>query len=1214
MRSWYVSRRNESILNARVMALFAAALVLILVWLLPREQTFRTMLASQQADRVSIAYARLLLGISPEDDELRQLLAGQYYQLGEFDDAWTVIKDNDGDRTLLGLKVLQKITYAREPGEGRNKWQKKLLAAISKAATSDDIPEGDLDEFARAASSLNKPRLAAGFRERIYVATGKPADLRRAAQAWVAADAPDYAVKLLTRDGLPENEELLKLAINTALATGNPAISLSIVESYLTENPPDDLTNARPSPDLVRSFVRASLAANNTSIVPQLLAMLPEAGALTLAEASDFATAAISSGELGLAKGFMERALSIEANDNRLISRLARVYEWSGQPEDALAMWLRATKNSPDYENMDRAWRLSKDLYHYLSTARLLGKLGEKRTLTDEEIAVLRLAWEQHGDPDEGEVVMSGYMQRWPQHRHGWHELITLQTNNLQLESADNSWRQFNLHHTLSVAENQAWADIKWRRYRAREALDTLLQKEPVGPNSAYWRQVAAYAWFLDDPALASRAMETRLAGGENLNTYEMGQLIQGSSWSNPEMVAVHAASAWENQPENLEFLLTALYAALDAGDTATADELFEKALGNDDIRDSLNKNAAFWTLRANRLQQQGDLQGSKLALNRALSLDPTNIELRANQLWMNIALNELRALRVNLKSLQSVAEEQSVLWPPMASGYALLQEHQQASVWFNRALQQNTTDIGLLLAYSGNLDALGWRDPAYRLRRHSLKLLAARSAQRQQRGNGINADTLIAAGNNIITGPQQRVLLKRLIAAAPQTVVGASDNPLDAQESGYDSAAAEEKRQIESEEQAGQRLAAIARFEFSDALRRAHYSSARYWLKSGAEASDGDRLILATDEYNEEALAGLALHDNFDLSSQAALALGQPGFAMNRTLEELQRHPRNQQALELRSSLERELRPSGWQVSPIFEELGNYRFSGAEFLFSRRFERFHLDTRLRHQRANPQILQGPETFAETSIDTTLTYNNRWGTGVIGLGFTQGDVRSLESVNWQQEFQIDRRNSLLLALEHNARLQGGGVAQALLSRSGARLDWNTELSARLQINTSVMASTYRDHNRNTIGDVTQFSISPNYTVSRSGPLISLRGQAQWIVSSEQQIDLALQEFLSSPTQEVLPADTRSLSVGGVIARDRPGELDWRRAGTHYRFSADVGYRWPQQNLTFNSEAAVGVPIFGRDRLTASATFTNSLDNEVSETGVRAQLTYSRRIQ
>jgi len=1202
MRSWYVSRRNESILNARVMALFAAALVLILVWLLPREQTFRTMLANQQADRVSIAYARLLLGISPEDDELRQLLAGQYYQLGEFNEAWEVIKDNDGDSTLLGIKVLQRITYARKPGKSRDKWQARLLSALQKAVTNDRIADEDLAELARAASSLDKPRLAAGLRERMYSASGESEDLRRAAQAWVAADAPEYAVKLLLRDGLPSNEGLLKLAISASLATGDPNLSISIVDSYLKNNPLTDRATKKPSADLLLYFVRASLAANQASRVPELLAGLPPANTLSLRHATEFASAAVASGELGLAKNFMERALSIEANDNRLIRRLAQVYEWSGQPEDALEMWLRAADNSADHENMDRAWRLSKDLYHYQSTAMLLGKLGEKRRLTDEEVAVLRLAWEQHGDPDQGEVVLNQYMERWPEHRRGWQELISVQTNNLQLDQADDSWHQFSLHHSLSIAENQAWADIKWRRYRAREALDTLLLRKPVGPNSAYWRQLAAYAWFLDEPAIASRAMENRIASGETLNNFEMAQLIQGSSWSNPEMVAVHAASAWANQPENLDFLLTALYAALDGGNNATAEELFTKALGNETLRASLNNNAAFWTLRANHLQQQGDLQGSRLALHRALALDPSNIELRANQLWMNIAQNELDRLRTNLKQLESVGHDQSVLWAPMASGFALLQEHEQAAPWFNRALQNDTTDIGLLLAYSGTLDALGRHDPAYRLRRHSLKLLAAQSAKRQARGNGVNPDTLTAASNALITGPQQRALLLRLLAAAPQTATRSRSR--DSQIANKDSV---------SEQEAAERLAAIARFEFSDALRRAHYSSARYWLKAGATASDGDRLILATDEYDENVLAGFALDDNFYLSSQAALALGQPGFATNKTLEELQRNPRNPLALELRDSLKRELRPSGWQVSPIFEELGNFRFTGAEFLFSRRYERFHLDSRLRRQRIKPQILQGLESFAENTIESTLTYNNRWGTGAVGLSYTGGDERSLTGVNAQQEFLIDRRNSLNLALEYNARLQGGGVAQALLARSGARLDWNTQLSARLQITSSVMASNYSDHNDNGIGTVTQFSISPNYTLSRNGPMINLRGQAQWIMSSEQKISLALQEFLRSPNDEVLPSDTRSLSVGGVIARDRPGELDWRRSGTHYRLSADVGYRWPQQNLTFNSEAAIGVPVFGRDRLTASAVFTNSLDNEISESGVRAQLTYTRRL-
>lgn len=1200
MRSWYVNRRNDSILNARVMGLFAAALVLILVWLLPREQTFRAMLASQEADRVSIAYARLLLGISPEDAELRQLLAGQYYQIGELDNAWAVLKDNGGSSTVLGIQILHRLTYTKPVGKERTLWQAKLLDAIERAATADHIQAGDLAELARAAEGLNRPRLAAGLRERLYTLSGLSGDLRNAAQAWIAADAPGYAAKLLLRDGAPISEELIKLTIRAALAANDTELSLSVVDSYFADN----AGTAAPSTDLIAHFTRVFLAANKASRVPELLALLPPSEQLTLKESTEFASAAVASGQLALAKQLMERALSIENDDAELIGRLAQVYEWSGQPEDALDMWLRASESSPAGRGAERAWRISKDLYHYHNVANLLSKMSESKELTDEEVAVLKLAWEQHGDPVAGEQVLLAYVKREPQHRQAWQELIALQTNNLRFKEADEAWQNFNLHHSLTIAENQLWADIKWRRFRAREAMDVLLLREPMSGNTAYWRQLAAYAWFLDEPAIASRAMEARLAMGETLNIHEMGQLIQGSTLSNPEMVAVHAASAWEKNPEHLEFLLTALYAEIEAGNRATAGELFDRALANTEIASAIEASAAFWTLRANHLQQLNDPAGAQQALSKALSLEPTNPELQAGQLWFDIAAKDTHKVRQSVAILEPTAAEKPALWTPLASAYALLQEHRKASIWFNRALQINTTDVGLLLAYSGTLEALGWRDPAYRLRRHTLKLLAAQSAKRQaQSGNPqVDADTVIAASRDIISGPQQRALLQRLLAVAPLSA-GQPQRATPLAESQVN----------ESDEQRAQRLAVNARFELSDALRREHYSSARYWLNAGAQASTGDRLAIAADEYDEQVLAGLALDDNYEVSSQAALALGQPGFAMNKTLDELRKNPRNRAAVGLRESLSRELRPSGWQVSPVMEKLGNFRFSGADFLLSRRFERFHLDTRLRQQDATVKILQGKESFSETSVDTKLSYANRWGPGSVELGLTVGEERSFAGINWQQEFQIDRRNSLTLALEHNARMQGGGVAQALLSRTGARLDWNSALSARLQLNSSVMTSTYKDQNQNSIGDVTQVTISPNYVLARSGPTINLRGQAQWVQSSEQRISQALAEFLRSPDQEVLPGDTRSLSIGGVIQRDRPGELDWQRSGAHYRISADVGYRWPQQNLTFNSEAAIGVPVFGRDRLTAAAVFTNSLDNEVSETGVRAQLTYSRRI-
>ena len=1213
MRSWYVSRRNESILNARVMALFAAALVLILVWLAPREQTFRDMLANQEADRVSIAYARLLLGISPEDDDLRKLLARQYYELGELDNAWHVLKDSGAD-SVLGLKILQKITYAEEPGKSRDKWRGKLTQALQRVATADDIDVQDLREFASIASSLNKPRLAAGLRERVYLASEAEADLREAAQAWVAANAPEYAVKLLMRDGYPKNEDLLKLAIQSAMATGDPELSLSIIDAYLEDQSSGGrLASSRPSVDLVAHLVRALLAANKATRVPEVLAMLPATSELTLSQSVEFASAAVASGELALAKTFMERALVLKADDSALLRRLAQVYEWSGQPEDALVMWMRASEASDEESDLQRAWRLGKSLYQYRNVGILIGKISEIRRLTDEEVGVLRLAWEQYGDPKQGEQVLKAYLRRQPDHRQAWQQLITLQTNNLEFPEADDSWREFNMRHILSIAENQAWADIKWRRYHARGALNILLQREPAGENTAYWRQLAAYAWFLDEPAITTRAMQARLASGERLNSFEMQQLIQGDVFSNPEMVAAHAQIAWENDPEMLEFLFTALYAAIEMGDLATADELFSKAIANEDLRELLDKNANFWTLRANHLQQQGDNEGAQLALTKALEINPDNPELQANQLWLRIAQNNRADLRLSLPSLANIAPGQPVLWAPMASAYALLYEHKKAIPWFARAIERDTTDIGLLLAYSGSLDAIGRRDPAYRLRRHTLKLLAAQSANGQQASNRINADTVIVAGRGILTGPEQRLLLQQLLARAPLPA-RASWTERSALDGGPSGTATDIQTDIETADQKAHRLASIARFEFSNALSRSHYSAARYWLGVGARASAGDRLILASDEHDESALTDFAQEDDYELSSLAALALGQPGFAMNRTLEELQRNPRNQTALNLRESLSRELRPSGWQATPTFEELGDFRFVGAELLFSRRFERFHIDTRLRQQNTTVNTLEDTQSFAETGIDTAISYRNRWGAGSLGIDYTKGSERSLLGLNWQQDFQIDRRNNLVLAIERDARGKGGGVNQALLNRSGARLDWNTGLSQRLQLNTSVMTGTIKDQDRNRIGDVTQFTFSPNYILSHNGPTINLRGQAQWISSSQQNISAALAGFLRSPDQEVLPGDTRSLTIGGVISRDEPGALDWRRSGIHYRFSADVGYRWPQKNLTFNSEAALAVPLFGRDRLAASVTFTNSLDNEVSETGIRAQLTYSRRLK
>lgn len=1189
MRSWYVSKRNEAILNKRLMALFAGALILVLFWLLPREQTFRDMLALEQADRVSIAYAKLLLSLNPDDEDLAQLLAGQYYQLGDWNNAWTAIKDQEDRPSLLAVRILQKITYGYEPGSNRTKWQMKLSDAMSKATMDSSLDSAALGELALLATSLNHPRVAAGLYERIYERSNKPDDLIAAANAWIAADVANQALSLLLRDDHVDNEALTILRIRAALATGNPKLSLGVVDTYAAS-----LTlTSEPSAELVLHLARALLANNLVSRVPEFLDRVHDLENVSLDVVTALGNAALASGSVTAAKRFIERAYALRNNDPKIVEQLAKVYEWSGDPDLALKLWLQASELTSSEIGLSRAWRLSRDLFQYQNVAVSLSKLAEQRRLSNEEVTALRWAWEQHGTPIPAIESLQQYLKNHRGHRQAWLELIAVQTNDLQLANASSTWTQFARLYQPTISETRERADTLWRQYRPEAALDVLLASERREHGHDYWLQLGRYALFLDKLDVAARAFERRLELGESLGRVELDELIHASGWEQPGRVAVHAMAGWRKDNDRLDLLRTALYALFDNEDYQLANELFDSAMELPSVATALESDVGIWNLRSNLLQLTDDLDGAQVALDRALALAPENVDLQTSRLWLMIAREDNEGLLAATLELGARADNEPTLWSPLASALAMLGQHQSAVMWFHKAVHHTPQDLGLVLAYSGTLDVLGAMDPAYRLRRHVLEQIARQAELGNPAAIEVNPDSLAAISFNLMTAPRQRDLLRQILSVAS----------LDELEGGTKSNA---------------RQTTLRRFDFADALRRAHYSAARYWLNTGVDANSAERLAVAADEYDETELAFLADSESFELGAQAAIALGEPEYAQSLVAAELRRNPNNAAARTLLESLETSLTPTSWQVSPIFESLGNFDFRGVEFIGARNFDHFRFTGELRHQRAQLQVARGdplpaPPDLSELGIRGVFDFDNRLGAAALGIGYAAGNERALFSIDFRQQYRLDRRNSFAIALEHGTRLSGGGISQALLSRSGVQFDWNNELSSRLRVNSNFQTGSIFDQDGGHIGNVTQFTVAPEYLVFRGAPTISLRGQALWSLSGAQTVSGDLQPFLRPPDQAVLPADFRQLTVGAVIARDQPGELGWQHRGLHYRLSADVGYRWPQQNFTFTGAAAVAVPILGRDRLSASVNFTNSLDNQVDEKGISAQLTYTRQL-
>jgi len=906
--------------------------------------------------------------------------------------------------------------------------------------------------------------------------------------------------------------------------------------------------------------------------VKRYLTSVTDVSELTLKQATRLSQAAIASGELSLALTFMEHALAQGGDQIELSSQAAQVYEWAGRPDEAMQMWLRVADQQNDTAALERGWRLGLQLYQYTNVSLLLTRLAEKRRLDNEEVTALRRSYEQRGDPYAGDGVLKRYVRSYPTHEQAWRELIALQTRNLKLAHAESSWREFSRHHLLEDEDYGEWAKLIWRQYRAEEAM-ALLQTRNTSTNPSLWRQLASYAWYLDDTEVASNALETLLALDARLESNEYQQLVTSTIIDDNENALDHAIAAYQAHPDNPQFLFVALQLAVQRKDIPTADTLFLRALAATGPVAELTQQADFWALNAQHLQHINDYPGALRALHKALDISPDAPSLRAAVIWLLLAQRDDQALQEALAEYAPQAVQQPPLWAAMASGYARLKDHRTAAYWYGRVVPQNATDTGLLLAYGGTLEALGRVDPAYRLRQLALKNLLREASSTGE----LDTQTLMWASRDMLSGPDQKSLLLRLLNVAKRP--------------------ADRQREVVS--------TALSQFELADGLRREHYSAARYWLHHTQEGDVHQRLAVALESHDKESLGRLLDNKDPRVRSEAARGLGSQKHSLAFNADERGRvNPAN-------STLAFGAPQNGWQLQPIWNETGNVTFAGTEFklrgkLFDRRYE---TDLRLEDVTIDGQLAK--RRYREVNLASRLHFANFFGDALFGLKLTQGGLRSFVGAEAQQTIRIDRRNSVFARAELRSPITGGGIAQALLDRSGVELGWNTQPARRHSINANLSAFGYRDHEDNKVGNSFGLTLNHALAVLRSGTSADIVSSLQLTGSGSETISPSAQALLRAPGSGLLPQTMQRITVGAVLWRDNPGELNWQRSGPRYRLQGNVGYQWPQRQITFDTDVSLGIPVFGRDELSIRAGFTSALQNQGGEKGIRAQLSYSR---
>ncbi|MDF2642324.1 MAG: hypothetical protein K0R45_1596, partial [Pseudomonas sp.] len=380
----------------------------------------------REPDFVSANYAELLLAARPDDHQLRMRLIDLLIRLGDYPKARRYLKDWAAPQPqlqafyALKLDVAEQNTHAADP--------RHLLDQL-KGIDHHNLPLPQQQELASLALAMQAPAYAASVYEDIAARDPAQRDASRlaAAQWYLAGEQPERAADIYVqmRDdqtAAPERRTYARQAFDSFLAAnrGEQAAQVLADELERLDDPQADaawleqgITTAVQS----RRFDLAQRMLDRWRILqPDNPHILPEEFNVRLAF-----------GDLEGAWASGQQLLAANPNDLQLLEKMAHLGEWRNDPAAALDLWLRLLERQDTRQTREHAWQLASQQADFEKMIPLLEDIMQQRALTDAELDALLYAYEaQEIQPPENQAAawLSGYTERYPEHRHAWTRLL----------------------------------------------------------------------------------------------------------------------------------------------------------------------------------------------------------------------------------------------------------------------------------------------------------------------------------------------------------------------------------------------------------------------------------------------------------------------------------------------------------------------------------------------------------------------------------------------------------------------------------------------------------------------------------------------------------------------------------------------------------------------------------------------------------------------
>ena len=1185
MRFWYVNNNRERIFDRASLALFFAVIVAVLVWLFPQQDVFRKQLPAEQVDAVSIAYLELLLQTVPEDTPLRINLIRQLMQTGQYQQALLRLNyllvsyplEYVNTIDLLQLQILAQLSFGDTLSEQKKIAYRDTVEKLLVSMRDQDFNSSEREAIAAIALAIGRPLYAAD--QYVYLATsdtGKAMQWWQRAAKWYLAAGEQQKVARIYVDLAKYNaEKYVQKAIDTYLMLGQRDRALQLYSEYL-----DTVFN---DVDMLSGAIRLAIDVGDKPRAQQYLSHMLQNLSTDAAAMLQTRDLALALGDLKLASDAARHYAQLKPLDWQQREKLAQIYEWRGLPEAALQEWRKLIMQHPTSKNSEHTRFLAMSLYDYATVETILGRTGKRRRLASDEVSLLVSVYEKRGDPAAGVSYLQRYVTRQPKQRDAWLAIAYLQERMQAVQDALATWQEIDQRFGLSVKESETFAALLWSLDDTTGALQVLQKAQPNGADDdeSFWRLLAQIAWLEEQDLLAMQALQRTIKSPADVTRQEADIFLLIADASATDLQLQVAKTSWERfrQPH---YLLALMQMAQAAGRWDILELALNMAQGHNDL---FADNLQYWLLQANFAEHKGRLQQAEKAYAQALRLSANGSEVAQAYLWFLLNSNQQEKLASYLRKWQRLAQQDASLWSVFAASTSKLDRHAESLRWYGLLVQEDATDVDILLAYANTLQTSGRTSAAWRLRKYSYQRLLD-----QQASAPLTGDALSKQINLTYSLYGQRVAHAHL------------------QQTRY------------------QRAAQQWLPQHTDLLiGRDNIDAVNFWSTSLKQHNEQElpvlqRMALAQHNYDRDAMQKLMPRAEItpSIRANALQRLGRNNDAQAEGLAALQPAAGDQQGLgELTAQLGSE-RPSGWRAQWRLDQLGGLDLQGPELTWAQNFDSGHSQLDLQKASYSSASLAD---VADLGDETVLQW--RWSQD------TQHGSWSLTPLaSWREDEStfglqgdIQRRWDSRLSTTVTAAWQDLPTVTPVLRAFGTHdhIDGsaNYAISPRHSIAANIGLNRFQARvSGDAVARGYKAGLSYSHRLNFADPEWAITAGVEWQKNSLTTLipaDITARLLDSNTSADtVLPKDYGQFFLGTSLQRGDLHALNARAPSPRYLFNAAFAYQWPISQLSFAVSFGLGWRIMGNDELALTYGYNSKPLGGQGDAAQDIRLSYSYR--